>query len=392
MNHIREESLWYRYGSSDKVYHLQIDTENGGLYSVNFQYGRRGSTLNVGTKAKNISYKTAEAVYEKYLKEKLGKGYEITSEGGTGITFARPEVIPKSIPSKSEFKPNSKPASIVVKKIQWGEPSGVLQPKPVIFVPQLLNSIDESEVEKYLRDDNWGAQEKKDGKHQVIHKKAGKITVTNKKGQVIASPLEAIPSIISSCQDFILDAEAIGDTYHVFDLLKGYGINLKGASYKTRYESLNIASKDFSIETLEIVPLAIGYMEKKALYDRLQKDGKEGIVFKKLDSKFKSGRPASGGDMLKCKFYAELSARVRAVNTQRSVSLELLNDQGNWEDVGKVTIPPNKDIPSPGSIVEIRYLYAYKGGCLYQPIYKEPRDDIDANECTMKQIKYKAED
>ena len=30
-------------------------------------------------------------------------------------------------------------------------------------------------------------------------------------------------------------------------------------------------------------------------------------------------------------------------------------------------------------------------GNLYQPFYKEPRDDVDANECTVSQIKYKPE-
>ena len=42
-------SLYYQSGNSDKVYHVQLE-ESDGLYVVNFQYGRRGSTLNTGTK------------------------------------------------------------------------------------------------------------------------------------------------------------------------------------------------------------------------------------------------------------------------------------------------------------------------------------------------------
>ena len=54
-------------------------------------------------------------------------------------------------------------------------------------------------------------------------------------------------------------------------------------------------------------------------------------------------------------------------------------------------IPPNKDVPVAGKdIVEIQYLYAYKKGSLYQPIYIDPRNDID-EECTIKQLKYKSE-
>ena len=39
-----------------------------------------------------------------------------------------------------------------------------------------------------------------------------------------------------------------------------------------------------------------------------------------------------------------------------------------------------------------KVMLAYKGGSLYQPTFKEVRDDIDENECTMKQLKYKAEE
>jgi hypothetical protein len=46
--------------------------------------------------------------------------------------------------------------------------------------------------------------------------------------------------------------------------------------------------------------------------------------------------------------------------------------------VGSVTIPPSHTVPAAGSIVEVRYLYAYEGGSLYQPVYLGIRDDIDA--------------
>lgn len=43
------------------------------------------------------------------------------------------------------------------------------------------------------------------------------------------------------------------------------------------------------------------------------------------------------------------------------------------------------------SDVEIRYLYAYKGGSLYQPAFLGERDDIPAEECVLSQLKYKPE-
>jgi bifunctional non-homologous end joining protein LigD len=96
--------------------------------------------------------------------------------------------------------------------------------------------------------------------------------------------------------------------------------------------------------------------------------------------------------MLKHKFYSTLSARVcKGREGKRSIGLELL-DGGQWVNVGNCTIGGNKEIPSVSSIVEIRYLYMYKGGSLYQPTYLGIRDDVDAEECLMTQCKYKAEE
>jgi bifunctional non-homologous end joining protein LigD len=59
--------------------------------------------------------------------------------------------------------------------------------------------------------------------------------------------------------------------------------------------------------------------------------------------------------------------------------------------VGNVTIPPNYDVPAAGDVVEVEYLYAYKGGSIYQPVYRGKRTDIDINVCTTGQLKYKPE-
>ena len=57
MNELRQSiTLYYREGNSDKVYQVQFDRIDGG-YVVNFQFGRRGSTLQSGTKTPEpVSY------------------------------------------------------------------------------------------------------------------------------------------------------------------------------------------------------------------------------------------------------------------------------------------------------------------------------------------------
>ena len=91
------------------------------------------------------------------------------------------------------------------------------------------------------------------------------------------------------------------------------------------------------------------------------------MVFKDTGAHYSSGRPASAGSQRKCKFYETASFLVSSVNNQRSVGLSLYRDD-QLVPVGNVTIPPNAEVPHVGDIVEVRYLYAYENGSVYQPV------------------------
>jgi len=71
--------------------------------------------------------------------------------------------------------------------------------------------------------------------------------------------------------------------------------------------------------------------------------------------------------------------------------MSLLED-GKEVFVGNVTISVNKDIPKEREIIEVKYLYAYRGGSLYQPSFLQVRKDVDEKECLMSQLKYKQEE
>ncbi|MGD0465002.1 MAG: DNA ligase, partial [Tepidisphaeraceae bacterium] len=78
-----------------------------------------------------------------------------------------------------------------------------------------------------------------------------------------------------------------------------------------------------------------------------------------------------------------------ANGSRRSVKLEL-SDGSRRIGIGNVTISPNHPIPAVNQIVEVRYLYAYPGGSVYQPVYLGKRDDVDPAACTIKQLKFKS--
>jgi len=55
-------TLYYREGSSDKVYQAAITPKDGG-FAVEFAYGRRGATLQTGTKTQApVPYEQAKKI------------------------------------------------------------------------------------------------------------------------------------------------------------------------------------------------------------------------------------------------------------------------------------------------------------------------------------------
>ena len=74
-------TLYYRQGGSDKVYQASVEP-SGDKYVVNFAYGRRGTTLQTGTKTQfPVDLGSARALYAKLVQEKTSKGYTQGEDG-----------------------------------------------------------------------------------------------------------------------------------------------------------------------------------------------------------------------------------------------------------------------------------------------------------------------
>lgn len=253
-----------------------------------------------------------------------------------------------------------------------------------LIIPQLLTPITEDQVDTYLDNLDYGCQEKKDGKHLTLQIKDGNLIVRNKKGIACGCAPEFESSLRAIGCDIFIDGEQIGDKFWVWDILEYEGKDLRDWAYLSRYMKLSKLSFGNAIKILK---LAISPEDKRALYEELKANGKEGIVFKNMSAPF---TPGKGQDQFKLKFYADCSVIVVAGRENRaSIGMELINDQGEREFVGYCSCSRNPPI---GSVVDIKYLYAYRGGCLYQPAFKGPRDDVNVEECTTSQLKYKSEE
>jgi predicted DNA-binding WGR domain protein len=75
-NVVERRKLCYQGGGSDKVYIIFIvHDEYFGGYKVTVQYGRRGSSLNTGTKQRSMKLEDAQILFGKLITAKLKKGY-----------------------------------------------------------------------------------------------------------------------------------------------------------------------------------------------------------------------------------------------------------------------------------------------------------------------------
>ncbi len=347
-------ALEFREGSSDKVYHACIE-QCGEGYVVNFAYGRRGATLNTGTKTQQpVSYAEALSIYEKLVASKTAKGYQ---------------------PSAGA-QPSAGVGAMVTDR----------QQRDTGLRPQLLNPITDKEVTVYLHNDNWCAQEKFDGKRLLLRKTGDALTAVNRDGLSVGFPQAYASALVTVPGDFVLDGESVGETFYAFDLLENETGCMRHMPYRVRLAALQ--AQFGRVGGCIVVAETILGTDKRRFLDRLRAAKKEGVVLKDLGASWTAGRPASGGTALKCKFWATCSCVVLRANARRSVELEL-----SGRSVGNVTIPPNQEVPAAGQVVEIRYLYVTgPGGALYQPVYLGVRDDVRIEDCTAEQqrIKYKS--
>jgi bifunctional non-homologous end joining protein LigD len=132
-------TLYYREGTSDKVYQASIVAAGQAGFTVAFAYGRRGSTLQTGTKtATPVPYARAKAIYDKLVREKTAKGYTVGPDG-----------------------------------TPYRQPDGAARHTGVAC--QLLNPIADEELEQHIKCSSFVMQEKFDGRRLLVRRQGNAI-------------------------------------------------------------------------------------------------------------------------------------------------------------------------------------------------------------------------
>ncbi|MEP3667495.1 MAG: hypothetical protein ABJN42_12295 [Roseibium sp.] len=351
-----EAKLYFTEGASDKVYNAQLEERADG-WAVAFQYGKRNRALTAGEKCTGESYENASKIFDKLVLSKMKKGYTDNPDGAVFSSAAHA-----------------------------GKDTG--------FRPQLLNEISIDEAMEL--DDGWLFQEKHDGERRPLIADDKGLRYSNKRGLEvgvqlpIAEAFEALHKVVGG--ELTLDAEDMGDHVIIFDVPKHFMID--SGTFRERAAILAHLEKTIAEQGLSDV-LKVDVPEPASTFfagrlGDLQESNAEGFVARRAESAYVPGQPSSGGDALKIKFWDDVSCRVCEGRAgKRSMGLELINDEGDWQKVGNVTIPSSRDMPEVGDVVDVKYLYAHKGGSIYQPTYRGPRSDVLEDECRMDRLKYK---
>jgi len=358
--------LSFTEGSSDKAYHASLEPSGDG-FLVNFAYGRRCGPYKTGTKTpKPLPYDQAKRAYDKLVQEKMAKGY---TTDGSGTPFVGSTVT--------------------------AERTG--------FLPQLLNPIEPEDIPGALSraSGELFLQTKHDGERRIVVINKNEVYGSNRKGLKVALPTNIVESLADflatqSFDQLVLDTEDMGSHLVVFDILQ-WGQDFSQRTFRTRSSYLPLLKP---VEYLYVDTPVAAFDPSHVFHflELAQESNEEGIVLRDPEAQYTPGRPNSWGPCLKIKLYATATCKVGAIHpTKRSISLELFSVAaqtrehpfGDWVYVGNCTIPPNYPMPSIGELVEIKYLYAYRGGSLYQPQYKGVRTDLEFEDANISQLKFK---
>lgn len=335
-----------------KFYEVWVEGQ-GSSCKVYFQYGRIGTAGVMGTKTPNpVSSGQASKIYNDLISEKQAKGYEKTG--------SKKQPIP--------LQPMVKLAPLSQIGLE-DVPTGGMMPTAVHL----------SDLDQYINDPEWFAQEKMNGKFMRIAKSHGSsVLAFNKLTKQITLPADIAMALNDYTPTIAADGELIGDKLYLFDIIKIGNFNLVNTPANVRHNThLVKAVQSIGSKNIVIVEAEFTQSDKEDLVARMKKKNMEGVVFKRINGYYIPGKTENlnKAAIIKIKFWKEVSAYIVEWNDKNSVKLALAGSKssmvGDKKDLvpcGNVTIPEKyKSEVKPGRILRVKYLYATKDGILYQP-------------------------
>ena len=258
----------------------------------------------------------------------------------------------------------------------------------------MLASPYQGDIDKLIDDDRVVFEQKLDGERVIVHIKDGEVTCWSRTGFQI----ELDPEVHKELERFdneewIFDGEYVNDAYNVFDapmLASKSTVDLPYSSRKKALQRLfsSMQEEEF-FEHIGAVNTAISDEEKQMLWLRTLNGKMEGVMVKYLDSKYEAGKRSK--KWLKVKHTETADVVVIETgrgNTGRAVTIGMYKN-GELQEVAGCKIPRDDllDDINPGTVLEVKYLYATQDDRLYQPVFVRIRTDKQPEDCVLEGLK-----
>ena len=254
------------------------------------------------------------------------------------------------------------------------------------------------DIGKYASDPGWIAEQKVDGVRMMVRIGDRRMDIVGFGGVHLAHSAsvlhfpairEAFAGLVDAGVAAVFDGELLPGSgeFWLYDLPLLVMLNAQAPTvepvtpFVQRRAMLEavVAAGVFDGTPVKLLPQATTEQAKLLLYERVYRAGGEGLVVKRVDAAFQSGRRVR--TQLKLKFVktADVVITARDVDGHTNAHLGVYQD-GKLVPVGACSMigKPNAQV---GDVVEVRYLY-WTGASVYQPRLVRVRTDKAPAECT----------
>lgn len=247
-------------------------------------------------------------------------------------------------------------------------------------------------VLRMVDDPNWAFDVKVDGVRLLIHL-AGRPTGYNRSGQVVALPRRLEHLLwASGGANAYLDGELVGERFWAFDIIRPGHDDPWIVRRLTLGNLLGHIAAD--PEILSLVPVAYEHDDKAQLAMRVRTEGLEGLVAKRIDSKYRLVTPPQKAhrsrEWLKLKDLKTVDCVVTrlGVDGKQNMALGLWrDDSASLVEVGEVSaLTGDGPRVKVRDVVEVTFLYLGVNNRLVQPVTPRLRPDKSPAECTWDQL------
>ena len=275
------------------------------------------------------------------------------------------------------------------------------------WIPMQFMEIDLCEVDTLIEDPDWIFEQKFDGTRGVCVVNEKEVWWPGAKGvgelshTAATQHLPVLNPYLSKLMEntefgqIVLDGEIMVGTgdYYIWDILyfrEGDTVLIDPniSDLKTRRKILEALYERLPDDgPIKLVRQATNPIEKKGLYEDVKFGGGEGVMAKRLDGKYESGKRVD--HTVKLKFVKTADVVVLQVNRpdrrHGNFALGAYNEKGKVVFIGSCSAIGKDPETKVGDVIEVAYLY-WTGNSLYQPRMLRIRTDKPPSDCLISQF------